>query len=133
MRFVFLIALTIFHFKLTAQTKAKVTFTQNSKITELVNRRVEESRNAMTTDGYRVQLHFGNDRDKARDIKSKFLNSYQTIPAYDSYQQPNFRVRVGDFRTRIEATKFLKQIKAEFPSAFVVTDEIKFPKLLDEK
>jgi hypothetical protein len=116
-----------------AQTKTSVTYTQNSKITTLLNRHIEECRVKQTTSGYRVQLHFGNDRNKARDVKSKFLNLHQNDAAYESYQQPNFRVRVGDFRTRIEAQKFLKEIKNDFPSAFVVTDEIKFPKLEIEK
>jgi hypothetical protein len=33
-------------------------------------------------------------------------------------------VRVGDFRTRLEALRFLKQVSTSFPSAFVVTDQI---------
>jgi len=112
-----------------AQNNNKVTFTQNEKVKTLLNKYIEEKRLKPVTDGYRVQLHFGNDRDKAREVKAKFLSAYQNISAYESYQQPNFRVRVGDFRTRLEALKFLKEIKAEFPSSFVVTDEIKFPDL----
>jgi hypothetical protein len=111
------------------QAQNRVTYTQSEKVTTLLNRYLEENRTKQKMDGYRVQLHFGNDRDKAREVKSKFLNSYQTVQAYESYQQPNFRIRVGDFRTRIEALKCLKEIKSEFPSAFVVTDEIKFPDL----
>lgn len=112
-----------------AQNNNKVTYTQNEKVKTLLNKYIEEKRLKPVTDGYRVQLHFGNDRDKAREVKAKFLSAYQNITAYESYQQPNFRVRVGDFRTRLEAMKFLKEIKTEFPSSFVVTDEIKFPEL----
>lgn len=108
-----------------AQTN-KVKYTQDEKITTLVNRRLEENRVKLSSEGFRVQLHFGNDRDKAREVKSKFLNLHQDIPAYESYQQPNFRIRVGNFRTRIEAMKFLKSIKSEFPAAFVVSDDIQF-------
>lgn len=82
-----------------------------------------------TVSGYRVQIHFGSDREKAKDEKAKFLKLYSDIPAYENYQQPNFKIRVGDFRSRLEAQKFLKEIKNEFSSSFVVTDEINYPKL----
>ena len=109
----------------------KVKYTQDEKISTLVNRRLEENRVKQSSEGFRVQLHFGNDRDKARDVKSKFLNQHQDVPAYESYQQPNFRIRVGNFRTRLEAMKFLKSIKSEFPSAFVVSDDIQFTPLTE--
>jgi hypothetical protein len=34
---------------------------------------------------------------------------------------------VGDFRTRLEAAGFLKQINSSFPNAFIVPDEVKLP------
>jgi hypothetical protein len=132
MRLVLIIPLFFLSTHFFAQAGKNVSYTQNEKVTTLFNRYVEECRQKQTNSGYRVQLHFGNDRDKARDIKSKFLNQHQTVAAYESYQQPNFRIRVGDFRTRIEALKYLKNLKNEFPSAFVVTDEIKFPSLDNE-
>jgi len=132
MRLVLIIPLFFLSTHFFAQAGKNVSYTQNDKVTTLFNRYLEECRQKQTTGGYRVQLHFGNDRDKARDIKSKFLNQHQTVAAYESYQQPNFRIRVGDFRTRIEALKYLKNLKNEFPSAFVVTDEIKFPSLDNE-
>ncbi len=79
--------------------------------------------------GYRVQIHFGGDRAKAKEIKSKFLVRHPDVPAYDPYEQPNFKVRVGDFRTRLEAYKFMKEIMGEFPASFIVQDEIELPKL----
>lgn len=80
--------------------------------------------------GYRIQIHFGNEREKAREIKTKFLQEFPDIPAYDSYQSPNFRVRVGDYRSKLEAAGYLSQISAQFPSSFIVSDKIKYPKLI---
>jgi hypothetical protein len=119
------ILLTLLSFSVFSQTP-KVKYTQDEKVSTLLNRRLEENRLKQTSEGFRVQLHFGNDRDKAREVKSKFLNQHQDVSAYESYQQPNFRIRVGNFRTRLEAMKFLKSIKSDFPSAFVVADEIIF-------
>jgi hypothetical protein len=91
---------------------------------------VELNKLKQSSSGYRIQIHFGNEREKAKEIKTKFLQAFPEIPAYDSYQSPNFRVRVGDYRSKLEATKYLKQISTSFPSSFIVTDNIKYPKLI---
>lgn len=77
--------------------------------------------------GFRVQLcsESGNNaRGVANSIKSRFLNRYNGIPAYLKWESPNFKVRVGDFKNRLDATLFWKQIVAEFPASYVVIDEI---------
>jgi hypothetical protein len=79
--------------------------------------------------GYRVKIYFGLDREKANTIKQNFLLKYQTFNAYEKYEQPNFIIVAGDFRTRLEAYKFLKDISVDFPYAFIVKDNIELPKL----
>ena len=102
----------------------------DSRVTKLQQKYVELNKLKQSCAGYRIQVHFGNEREKAKEIKTKFLQAFPDIPAYDSYQSPNFRVRVGDFRSKLEASKYLKQISASFPSSFIVTDNIKYPKLV---
>jgi hypothetical protein len=49
------------------------------------------------------------------------------VTAYRSYANPYFKVTVGDFRTRSEAMALLQRIRGEFPSAFVIKENIEFP------
>lgn len=79
--------------------------------------------------GYRVQIHFGNEKNKAKDIKSKFLTKHNEMRAYDIFESPYFKIRVGDFRTKLEAYKFMKEISESFPGAFIVSDYIELPEL----
>lgn len=80
--------------------------------------------------GYRVQIFLGSDRENgSKRIRREFLMKHIDIPAYEDYLAPNFRVRVGDCRTRIEAAHLLQAIKAEYPGAYVVPDEIEMPRL----
>ena len=82
--------------------------------------------------GYRIQLNFnsGNDsRERVSRIKSGFERRYPNVPTYLIYREPYFKLRVGDFRTKLEAEAFLKRINGRYRSAFVVKDKIKFPKL----
>ena len=106
------------------QPSGKIIYSEDRRIAVLFKRYLDENARKPGIDGYRIQLYFGNEREKAREVKTSFLRQFSEISANESYQQPNFRVRVGDFRTRLEALRFLKQVSTSFPSAFVVTDQI---------
>jgi hypothetical protein len=103
---------------------------QDKRLNELVlkNILINEERKEKTK-GYRVQIHFSIEKAKALETKSKFTNQYQNIPAYLDYQQPYFKIRVGDFRTKLEAYKLLQDISGNFQGAFIVIDDIELPKL----
>ena len=106
----------------------KVEFVKDNKVKELLSKHIEINSNAPIK-GYRVKIHFGTDKNVAREIKGNFMAKYPDVPAYEKYDQPNFNIRVGDFRTKLEAYKFLKEIQVDFPSAFLVQDEIELPEL----
>ena len=82
--------------------------------------------------GWRIEIYFeaGNySKKQAMEAKSEFVENHPEVPAYVLFQQPYYKVRVGDFRTKMEAEKLLKEFENEYPNAFVVTDDINFPKL----
>lgn len=112
----------------TSADTGKVELVQEYKIKELVNKHVEINSKA-SIKGYRIKIHFGSDKNKAKEVKAKFISKFPEIAAYEKYDQPNFNIRVGDFRTKLEAYKALKEIQLEFPSSFLVQDEIEMPEL----
>lgn len=100
---------------------------QDSMVKLLVNRHMAIGQAKRTMPGYRVQIHFGSSRTKANEVKADFLKLYPNIGSYLVYHQPNFKIRVGDFKTRLEAQKFLKDIQPLYATAFLVRDEVKLP------
>jgi len=108
-------------------------FSQSSDSDSLTKKLVERHKlvnaSRMSMPGYRVQIYFGNDRTKAQELRSEFLQLFPSTPAYLVYHQPNFKVRVGDFRTRLEAIGFLNKISGSYQSAFIVPDDVKLPDL----
>ncbi len=106
----------------------KIELVQEYKVKELLNKHIEINSKAPIK-GYRIKIHFGADKNKAKEVKAKFIAKFPDIPAYEKYDQPNFNIRVGDFRTKLEAYKFLKEVQAEFPSSFLVQDDIEMPEL----
>lgn len=80
-----------------------------------------------TPTGFRVQLTSESGQGSqamADDVKARFITNYKNVNAYLTWEAPNFKIRVGDFRTKFEASMFWKQIQAEFPNSYIVEDKI---------
>jgi len=105
--------------------KGPITVYQQSIITPLLsNYRVYNELNK-AVQGYRVQIIASAVRKVVLDTKANFSETYPSVKTYIIYQQPYFKLRVGDFETRIEAIQFMNKIDDVFPSSFVVQDDIK--------
>ncbi|KAF0199898.1 MAG: sporulation domain-containing protein [Bacteroidetes bacterium] len=100
------------------------------EINRLVEKHIYLNQHMSTLDGWRVQIFFdsgANSKKRATDILNRFNNQYIDSKAYLSFKEPYYRVRVGDFRTRLEAEGFMKTIQAEYPNAFATADKINPP------
>lgn len=69
--------------------------------------------------GYRIQIYNGIDRNKANAIQSDFIKSHPGVSAYLIYDQPHFRVRVGNFRSRGEATALYQTLRNQYTCMIV--------------
>lgn len=74
--------------------------------------------------GFRVQIFSGSSRSDAYAVESKFQSSYKDIGSYVTYDEPNYRVKVGDFRSRSEATRFMRELRAQYSNVFVFTEDV---------
>lgn len=107
---------------------------EQSEILEKSMRVHIEANPKRTLSGYRVRIFFDNRqsaRHESEQTLKKFRAMYQDVAVYRTYTNPYFKVTVGDCRTKSEAMKLLSRIKGNFPSAFVVKENIEYP-LIDE-
>ena len=79
--------------------------------------------------GYRVQIYTGLDRNEALSMQKKFSAAFPDMARYLVYNEPSYRVQVGDFVTQTEASEFCRKAKhtSGFEGAFVVRTTIKNP------
>lgn len=80
-------------------------------------------------EGYRIQITTfsgTNSLARAKRAKAEFENSFSEYPAYISYLEPYFRLRVGDFRSKLEAYDALRNISLQYGGAFIIRDEVNF-------
>ena len=104
---------------------------QDSRIDSLLNRYAENAASRRIL-GYRIRI-FNNNAQNAREVslevENNFREKYPEVSVYRSFAEPNFRVTVGDFRTKSEAEKFKREIEKDFTSTFIIQDNINFPPL----
>jgi hypothetical protein len=112
-------------FAQTIEKEGKIQVIQSPQIDSLVQLHIAYNAQKTTQPGYRLQIYFGNQRMKANDAKTNFLMKFPDENVYLIYQHPNYKVRVGDFKTRLEAYRFYKMIHPDFGSTFIVRDDIR--------
>lgn len=74
--------------------------------------------------GFRVQIFSGSSRNAAYAAQASFERSYKGIGAYVTYAEPNYRVKVGDFRSRAEATNFMRELRSQYNNVFIFTEDV---------
>ena len=113
-----------------ATKKGKVRIEADPKIEELVAKNIEFNKKIKQISGYRIliaSLSGNNSKSSAFRMKDAFLAEYPGMGAYIVFEEPNFKVKVGDFKTRLEAYAFYQQIKGRYPCT-IIQDNIAFSK-----
>ncbi|SOD17486.1 SPOR domain-containing protein [Pedobacter xixiisoli] len=125
-----------------AQTKGEVIVVQDPLIDSLIAKRLELNKTRPTatnptgsaivsSTGYRVQIYYGSDRREVFSQQAQFKSSYPKLNTYITYKEPNYYLRVGDYRTRLEAQKFLNELRPSYPTLFIFREKINAPILED--
>jgi hypothetical protein len=113
----------------------KLDIQSDPRLKVLLQQHVNQNKKNNTTSGYRLQIYFGsgtNAHAEATKVRTEFLSSHPEVKAYLIFKSPDFKVLIGDFRTKSEALKLQKSLINQYPNAFIVADEIAFP-ALDER
>lgn len=79
--------------------------------------------------GYRVQLIFDSDRKIVDEARNRFISSYPKVDTYVIYNAPNYVLKVGDFRSQLEAEKVKDSFVRDFPTCFIIKEMINLPRI----
>jgi hypothetical protein len=122
MRLLTLFLLLIFSERLIAQ--GTITIKQDVAIQKVIDKHIELNTTIKRVQGWRIQLFSNSERNEVMTIKSEFLTQYPSTKTYLTYQQPYFKLRVGDFADKNEAYQFMKEINDKFKGIFLVPDVV---------
>lgn len=110
---------------------AQVTIVKDSRIDDLVRAQGQGTASATTPEinGYRLQLAFDSNKSFIDDARSKFSAQFPKVDTYVEFVAPHYFLKVGDFRTQLEAEKVKAATVSQFPTGFIVKEKINLPRI----
>ena len=111
-------------FHLFSQDEDPIKIYKDPELDELIQKQIEININREFEEGYRIQVLLANSRSEVTDLKKQFYRDFPELRSYIIYEQPYYKLRLGDFTSRIEALTYLDRIIAVYQSAHVVKDQI---------
>ena len=67
--------------------------------------------------------------EKLKEYRDNFETEFQDIPAYLQYFNPDFKIRAGNYHSRLESIPALHRIRKKYPSSYPVKTEITLEEL----
>jgi hypothetical protein len=83
-------------------------------------------------EGWRVQIISTTDRNAMEIMRINAANLYPNLPLKWEHNSPYFRIKLGAFQTKLQATAALQLIKKDYPTAYLVIDKKIEPKEIFE-
>lgn len=96
----------------------------NARVAALMDTLSLMNKSIRFAQGYRILAYSGTERKAALDLRAAIVSRLPDEPVYPQYKQPTWRVKVGDYFSRIEAQQVLLRIKDLVPNAIIVAEQI---------
>ena len=79
--------------------------------------------------GFRLQICYDSNKDVVDAARDKFLKLYPLTDTYVSFENPHFNLKVGDYRSRLEAEKVKRELFGEFVICIIHEELINLPRI----
>lgn len=99
----------------------EVQLNEDPKISQLFRNWTNGNRSNPKVEGWRIQIMATPDRKQAEDARNRFRTNYPDVPAEWEHEKPYYKLRVGAFRSRLEAQAFLETL-TEYAGAYPAKD-----------
>ncbi len=109
-----------------------VKISRDARVDALLNKHIKYNQTAPVS-GYRINIYSqsgNNSHSAAVAAQAQFAELFPEMKSYLSFEEPYFKVKVGNFRTRLEATATLTKLQTNYPQAYVVRDNLDLQDLL---
>lgn len=92
---------------------------QDPNFEQLLNEKRKLNSNLSYNDRYKIQIYNGTS-DNAKKTLTQFKQEFKNLDGTIIFNTPNYKVWVGNFRTRMEAERFLVEIKKRYKPVFLI-------------
>lgn len=110
--------------QLTAQTEDGVVRIESSAhVDQMLAQKKEYNKSLEKFQGFKIQIYYGSEK-KCYEVKDEFTSLFPDIATSIIFSTPQWKLQIGNYRTRLEADHAMVGIKKEYPSAIVLATEI---------
>ncbi len=105
----------------------RVTLEVDSLLVSNYNKLIANNMISSGIPGYRIRIYSESGvgaKNEQQQVRARFLSLYPGLDAYNRYDEPYFKIYVGDCRTKSEALKLQDRIGKDFPNSFIMEDFI---------
>lgn len=102
---------------------------QSLTVRQAVTRYIDSNASKPLT-GYRIRVFYDNTpqaRSRSEAVERSLIAQFPGVGVYRSFESPNYKVLIGDFRTKDEALKIYNALKGTYPTAYIIKDTINYP------
>ncbi|MGI9532894.1 hypothetical protein [Lutimonas sp.] len=122
--FTTLIMALFFQNHLLAQTEDGVVRIESSAhVDQMVAQKKEYNKSLDKINGFKIQIYYGSEKE-CYEVKEEFTSLFPEIATSIIFSTPQWKLQIGNYRTRLEADHAMVGIKKEYPSAIVLATEI---------
>ena len=116
---------------LSAMSQGNVEVLKDSRINDLIKKQGEiiPPATQVQINGYRVQIFFDSDKSKVDNARMQFLKINPKVETYVTYNAPNYLLKVGNFRTQMDADRLKAEVSTQFPTSFIVQEKVNLPRI----
>jgi hypothetical protein len=93
------------------------------EISKVLKQRIAYNKDLKLYKAYRIQLFYGSEKAAAKQM-DKFRILFPNIPVNIIFSSPDWKVQAGSYHTKLDADRDLKEVKMDFPRAFVLETKI---------
>ncbi len=101
-----------------AQDK-NILVSQDPKFEQLLNEKRKINASLTVNESYKIQIYTGGS-ENAKKTLNEFKQEFKDIDATIVFNTPNYKVWVGNFKTRIEAERNLANIKNKYKNVLLI-------------
>jgi len=101
------------------------THDQTAEIDTKLQAITTQNRTSRTAAGFTIQVYSGTSREQASQAKARVYKIIPDARPETKYEQPIYKVRVGEFGDRLAAQDLYAELVGNFPDAIVIPSRIR--------
>lgn len=114
----FFILSSFFSVKALAQDN-KTTISVDPKIDQLLKEKRKLNTGLFLNEGYKIQIFHGNSEESKKKLQ-EFKKEFKDLDGTIIFNSPNYKVWIGNFKSRIEVEKAMIDIRKKYPTALII-------------